>query len=85
VLDDVPRSKKGGNKKRKKKKRLRSRNEYIDDGLEKGYFIKLAPRAKKTTDSKIRNIRPSEDLVVEFINWNIDLIATAATFQKKYE
>ena len=34
VLDDVPRSKKGGNKKRKKKKRLRSRNEYIDDGLE---------------------------------------------------
>jgi len=59
--------------------------QIIDDGLEKGYFIKLAPRAKKTTDSKIRNIRPSEDLVTEFINWNIDLITTASNFQKKYK
>jgi hypothetical protein len=59
--------------------------QIVDQGIEKGFFIKLDPRTKKTTDSKIRNIRPSEDLVVEFINWNIDLIATAATFQKKYE
>ena len=29
VLDDVPRSKKSGNKKRKKNQRLRSRNEYV--------------------------------------------------------
>jgi len=35
-------------------------------------------------DSKIRNIRPSEDLVVEFMNWNIDLISTIAGFKKKY-
>ena len=56
----------------------------IDDGISKGYFIRLDPRAKKTTDTKIRNIRPSEDLVTEFINWNIDLIATAESFQKKY-
>jgi len=59
--------------------------QIIDEGLEKGYFIKLNPRAKKMTDSKIRNIRPSEDLVTEFINWNIDLIFTASNFQKKYK
>ena len=59
--------------------------QIIDDGIKKKYFINLAPRAMKSTDSKIRNIRPSEDLVIEFINWNIDLIATAATFSKKYQ
>jgi hypothetical protein len=59
--------------------------QIIDDGISKGYFIKLDARTKKKTDLKIRNIRPSEDLVTEFINWNIDLIATAATFSKKYQ
>ena len=59
--------------------------QIIDEGIDKKYFIKLAPRAKKMTDSKIRNIRPSEDLVTEFINWNIDIITTAATFQTKYQ
>ena len=58
--------------------------QIVDQGIEKGFFIKLNARAKKTVDSKIRNIRPSEDLVVEFINWNIDIIATTASFQKKY-
>ena len=58
--------------------------QIIDDGIDKGYFVKLDPRANKKSDSKIRNIRPSEDLVVEFINWNIDLIAISATFPKKY-
>ena len=28
----------------------------------------------KINDKKIHNIRPSEDLVVDFINWNIDAI-----------
>tara|TARA_B100000795_G_C22603141_1_gene362066 strand:- start:253 stop:756 length:504 start_codon:yes stop_codon:yes gene_type:complete len=59
--------------------------QIIDDGIKKGFFIKLAPRSKNSTDSKIRNIRPSEDLVAEFINWTIDLISTAATFQNKYK
>ena len=58
--------------------------QIIDEGVAKGYFIKLEPRARKTNDSKIRNIRPSENLTVEFINWNIDLLATANNFLKKY-
>ena len=59
--------------------------QIIDDGISKGYFIKLDARTKKNTDLKIRNIRPSEDLVTEFINWTIDILSTAATFQKKYK
>ena len=59
--------------------------QIIDDGIKKGYFIKANPRAQKTTDLKIRNIRPSEDLVVEFINWNIDIIAATNNLEKKYK
>jgi len=58
--------------------------QIIDDGIKKKYFINLAPRAMKSTDSKIRNIRPSEDLVVEFINWNIDLLSTFSNFLKRF-
>ena len=59
--------------------------QIIDDGLKKGYFIKLEPRTKISTDAKIRNIRPSEELVIEFINWNIDLLSTFSNFSKKFE
>ena len=59
--------------------------QIIDEGLKKGYFIKLAPRTKISTDAKIRNIRPSEELVIEFINWNIDLLSTFSNFAKKFK
>ena len=59
--------------------------QIIDDGVKKGYFIKLAPRTKISTDAKIRNIRPSEELVIEFINWNIDLLSTFSNFSKKFK
>jgi len=59
--------------------------QIIDDGVKKGYFIKLAPRTKISTDAKIRNIRPSEELVIEFINWNIDLLSTFSNFAKKFK
>ena len=58
--------------------------QIIDDGLKKGYFIKLAPRTIISTDAKIRNIRPSEELVIEFVNWNIDLLSTFSDFLKKF-
>ena len=57
--------------------------QIIDDGMKKGYFLYLSPRAAIPTDKKIRNIRPSEELVVQFINWNIDLINNLTNFQKK--
>jgi len=58
--------------------------QIIDEGIRKKYFLKLAPRNKKAHDSKIRNIRPSEDLTIEFINWNIDVISNFSKFQNKY-
>ena len=56
----------------------------IDAGLKKEYYIKLAPRLSRINDSKIRNIRPSEDLNAEFINWNIDLISIVNNSVKNY-
>ena len=58
--------------------------QIIDDGLKKGYFIKLAPRTIISSDAKIRNIRPSEELVIEFVNWNIDLLSIFSDFLKKF-
>jgi len=58
--------------------------QIIDDGLKKGYFIKLALRTIISSDAKIRNIRPSEELVIEFVNWNIDLLSTFSDFLKKF-
>ena len=55
----------------------------IDDGMKKGYYLNLAPRTVISTDKKIRNIRPSEELVVQFINWSIDIINNLIDFQKK--
>ena len=59
--------------------------QIIDDGLKKGYFINLEPRTKISTDAKIRNIRPSEELVIEFINWNIDLLSVFSNFSKRFK
>ena len=57
----------------------------IDEGIEKGFYENLAPRNFNSKDLKIRNIRPSEDLVVQFINWNIEIISTFSEFQRKYQ
>ena len=59
--------------------------QIVDQGIAKGFFLKLSARRCQMRDSKIRNIRPSEELVVEFMNWNIDLISTFSNFQKRYE
>ena len=56
----------------------------IDEGLDKGYYVKLAPQNNVIKNLKIRNIRPSEDLVVDFMNWNIDLISIITKFKNKY-
>ena len=47
----------------------------IDEGLKKGYFVNLKlSDLNKISDKKILNIRPSEELIADFINWNIDAI-----------
>ena len=59
--------------------------QIIDEGISKNFFLKLAPRIKKTKDLKIRNIRPSEDIIVGFVNWKIDLLSSLTDLQKKYK
>ena len=59
--------------------------QIVDEGLKKGFFIKLPPRVKEKHDLKIRNIRPSEDITVEFINWNIDIVSSLEYFAKQYK
>ena len=47
----------------------------VDEGLSKGYFVNLkSSDIDKIEDKKIHNIRPSEVLITDFINWNIDAI-----------
>jgi len=59
--------------------------QIIDEGLEKGFFIKMSARIQKKHDLKIRNIRPSEDLTVEFINSNINMISSFMKFLGKHK
>ena len=47
----------------------------VDEGLKKEYFVKLSPRVSQVKDLKISNIRPSEKLTADFINWSIEAIA----------
>ena len=56
--------------------------QIVDDGIKKSFFVKLDARAKKTKDLKIRNVRPSEDVIIEFINWKIDLLSSLMKFKK---
>ena len=58
--------------------------QIIDEGIDKKFFVNLPPRSYIVKDAKVRNIRPSEDLVIEFINWHIDLISVLSKFQIKY-
>ena len=51
----------------------------VDEGVEKGYYVPLDPITNKSIkDKKIKNIRPSEDIVTDFLNWNIKRISTVA-------
>jgi len=61
----------------------------IDEGIQKGYYVPLEPyedtQKKKILDKKVKNIRPSLDLIVAFYNWNIDRIANTSEILKKYK
>ena len=47
----------------------------VDEGLKKGYFVNLkSSDLNKIEDKKIHNIRPSVELITDFVNWNIDAI-----------
>ena len=49
-------------------------SKIIDDGHAKGVYVALKPDGEIGTDAKIKNIRPSEDLMVDFLNWSINIL-----------
>ena len=61
----------------------------IDEGSQKGYYVPLKPHKsideKKNLDKKVKNIRPSSDLVASFYNWNIDRILRISKIIKKFK
>ena len=61
----------------------------VDEGTQKGYYILLKPyenaTGKKNFDKKVKNIRPSLDLVASFYNWNIERISRISKIIKKYK
>jgi len=56
----------------------------VDEGVEKGFFVPLDPDYKTIRDKKIKNIRPSEEVTVSFLNWNIERISAINNLIKKY-
>ena len=58
--------------------------QIVDEGVSRKIFLKLKARACQSTDLKIRNVRPSEELIIEFVNWKIELLASVMKFQKDF-
>ena len=61
----------------------------VDEGTQKGFYVSLEPyestEGKKNLDKKVKNIRPSIDLIASFYNWNIDRIAKVSEIIKKFK
>ena len=58
--------------------------QIVDEGVSKQIFLKLRARINKSKDLKIRNVRPSEDIIIEFVNWKIELLSSVMKFKKKF-
>ena len=58
--------------------------QIVDEGVSRKFFLKLKARACQSKDLKIRNVRPSEDLIIEFVNWKIELLSSVMKFQKGF-
>ena len=57
----------------------------IDEGIEKGYYVALDPANNLVSDKKIKNIRPSIEVITAFYNWNITRIKNISNLIKKYK
>ena len=58
-------------------------SKIIDDGYSKGIYVSLNPDGDSGTDAKIKNIRPSEELMIDFLNWSINIFELLDTTIKK--
>jgi len=58
-------------------------SKIIDDGNARGVYVPLEPDGDFGTDAKIKNIRPSEELMIDFLNWSINIFELLDTTVKK--
>ena len=47
----------------------------IDDGISKKFFVLLPPDGIAGNDAKVKNIRPSEELITDFLNLSLEVIS----------
>jgi hypothetical protein len=60
----------------------------VDEGINRGYYVPLEPYenpSAKISDKKVKNIRPSIELISAFYNWNIERIVAVSEMIKKYK
>jgi len=46
----------------------------IDEGLDRGYYLSLGVDGTSGKDGKVKNIRPSEELITDFLNFCLEII-----------
>ena len=61
----------------------------IDEGSQKGFYVPLLPYENSDNqailDKKVKNIRPSVELISAFYNWNIERISSVSKIINKYK
>ena len=55
----------------------------IDEGFVKGYYISLKVDGTPGKDGKVKNIRPSEELMIDFVNLGLECILSRNSMVKK--
>ena len=55
----------------------------IDDGFVRGYYISLKVDGTPGKDGKVKNIRPSEELIIDFFNLSLEFIYSINSMVKK--
>mgnify|MGYP003677351481 FL=1 len=55
----------------------------VKECLEAGYFIQMKPH-KSQICKKIKNIRPSEELMIDYVNWQLSRLKKGDHTKRKY-
>jgi|TARA_B110000211_G_C14048121_1_gene539945 hypothetical protein len=57
----------------------------VDEGISKGFYIPLDPYDKSISDKKIKNLRPSIEVLTSFYNWNFSRVSAMTNIIKKFK
>ena len=55
----------------------------LDEGINKKYFILMPVDGDMGRDAKVKNIRPSEELIVDFLNLSLEIISYIESIKQK--